>query len=259
VLFSKQVRGATYTGVELGGESKMKLGIVLVVALALLVPLASATEYAIKGSPSTGSDPTTGAKALCILDTDLSPGGADVPLVPGVPVTCDGTKLAAGTTITRYTLSFDIYLYNGSRSNVTVDFGYVTPSDPAALTPVAGTFTSLGSNKSQVLPEPRQVSKPAPLTPGSIPVPGPSSRGHATGTITVAPPSAVTIPAGSFVAVRVQSDAPNVLLSTTTSTVTLDSASTGTATVPLPELPAVALFGLGAVVVGSVAWVRRQK
>ena len=209
----------------------------MILALAMLVPMASAasgdTAVAFSGTPN-----TTPAGTFLFNDNG---GGSDVALPNGTPVIwAIPTALAGPAQFTNHPFSANIYLHAFTTGTIKFDLGYVD-AHGAWHTLATGTAPVIRSNRTVLPPT---VTLPVTKTPADI--------GAAHLSIT----ASGAYPAGVFRAIRLTSSADNVVY---TGVSILNSPHLSTATIPLPELPAIALFGMGGLVVAGVVFARRTK
>lgn len=209
----------------------------IILALAMLAPMASAangdTAVAFSGTPNS-------LPAGTFLFNDNG-GGSDVALPANVPVTwAIPTALSGPAHFTNHPFAANIYLHAFTTSTIKFELGYVD-SAGAWHTLASGTAPVVRSNRTVLPPT---VTLPVTKTPADI------GAAHLSITADGA------YPTGAYRAIRLTSSVDNVVY---TGVSILNSPHLSTATIPLPELPAIALFGMGGLVVAGVVFARRSK
>ncbi|GEM_PF-4868842 len=222
--------------------------LVLAITLALLAGFAPSAAAA--SQKSYAFTPTVNAAApiggtLALANAATAGSGAVNLPANGAVTWVYPTPLATGVAFTNGAFAFDLYFANHVGS-VKVVFGDYE-QDP--VTHVWHFRALKASQPTTVAAASRNLvgGQTLPRTGTSLDI------GRATATI-----SGVNgaFPRGSYPAIQVISSNSNGLF---TSAGTLGATSASSATVPLPELPALALLGLGALVVGGVVVVRSKK
>ena len=177
------------------------------------------------------------ATGTFVLSADTR-GGDNVDLPADAPVTwADPNALLAAAPFTDGDFAFDLHLSRAVGS-LTVRFGFFKD----------GAFTELASSGPvAVQPATRTVLDPVGTTGTVLDV------GQAVGTIEGVD---AVYPAGSHPAIQIESTDPNSLYTADT---LLGAQSQSSASVPLPELPAAALFAVGAAAVVGLAAFRARK
>ncbi|MEA3200769.1 MAG: hypothetical protein QOE90_2197 [Thermoplasmata archaeon] len=223
--------------------------VVLAVAIAsLLAPVVTAVPaeklYGFTDAPNAGVLGSTLALAQ-------AGAGSPVALAPNVATTwAYPTALATAAAFHGGSFAFDLYLTSPSGS-VKAIWGYM-----ALGLDHQEHFTPLkASNAVNVARVPRAVvanvghALGAPLPPTGTSV----DIGHATVTLSGIDGE---IPRGAYPAIQIIASNSNGLYPTQT---TLGATADSTATIPMPELPALVLLGLGATALGAVVLVRTRK
>lgn len=215
----------------------------VILALAMLAPVGAAASDRTFEFTAT---PNTGALAGTFSLVDADQGNGDPVTLPanvGV-VWASPTKLAAPVHFVDGAFSVDLYLTN-AKGTVRAIWGYMEleADNQYHFVPLKA------SDARNVNAMGRSVAAGLgiPVTSSSLDV------GHASVPITGVEG---VFPAGTYPAVTITSSNNNALYTHPT---TLGASGSSTATVPLPELPAVILMALGVGAIGAVALVRRQK
>lgn len=154
------------------------------------------------------------------------------------------TPLSAGASFTNASFDFTIHT-TASSGNLTVALGYADAD---------GSFHVLANKSAPITNESRNVYNA--IGPTGTPVDIGVASAHFEGL-------SLAYPKGSFVAVRVSSDSDSTVPvlgdGMYTQASLLGATDSSTATVPLPELPGIALFGLGLATVGGVVLYNRRR
>jgi hypothetical protein len=207
----------------------------MLVAVAMLVPLASAAN---EESVAFSGNPNSVPSGTFLLNG--TGGGSDVALPANSPVTwAIPTELGAAAHFVNLPFTADVYLHAFTTSTIKFELGYIDGSGFHAI--ATGTAPVLRSNRTVI---PASITLPVTKTPADIGV------SHLTIT------TSGVYGSHSYRAIRLTSSADN---SVYTSASLLNSPHLSTATIPLPELPAALLFGMGGLLVAGVVFTRRTK
>jgi len=216
----------------------LRIPIVLALTTALLVaaPLAQAAttrSYVLSGEPN-----VTPAGTFELKESD--PSGDTIGLSANVPrIWATRTALLASAPLQNAELEYEIF-FESTDGHVTITYGHVN---------AAGIFTKLKDAYRTVDKAPRSTTGTlAGIVNGTL-----TEVGYVKGKLTGI---TGTIPAGSYPAISLATNQDNSVFVTPS---LLTSSQASTATVPLPELPTVALMGLGLLAVGGVAMMNTRK
>lgn len=154
-------------------------------------------------------------------------------------------ELAAAAPFADGDFGAQLFLSNPTGS-VTVLWGYWVPN----VGPTGGHFEPLKSGSANVQRVPRAI------IPGTLSLPTTGTQADIGRVIVTQSGVSSEIPAHTYPAIQLLSTAANSLY---TQPSNFQASASSSATIPMPELPAIALLGLGvAVVAGTVIYRRRQ-
>lgn len=214
-------------------ESVRALVLAVILVGLSVVPVADASSRSFYFGPAPNAAPLDSTFQLVNVEPDA--GEVDLPANERV-LWVEPGALGAPAAVQNGAMSFDLY-FTEFGGELTIEYGHATP---------AGVFTAIGSGAFDVEPTPRN------LVNGVLPPGLPADIGHVEGQVTGITGS---LPQGNHIAIRLTSDADNTLHTAVSS---LGASSASTATVPLPELPALVLTAMGLALVAGVVMIRRR-
>lgn len=219
----------------------------LAAATALPTSSAATRDWTFTDFPNEG--PLAGTFA--IGETTGSNGQVSLPALERV-VWADPTFVAAAADVSGGEVALDLAFAKALRNTedaatILVEYGYVDATGFHAIDSWDITLTQQTRNLAVGDVDPSMLADEAPGTLLEI--------GHYQGTLVIDAADAV-IPKDSHPAIGLTSNEDNTLY---TEPSFMGSSTQSTATVPLPELPAIALLAIGAALVGGVALVHRGR